>query len=344
MAHSSNCRWRTEAGIALLTLATIAGAEGLMRHHLVQGHFWVAVLDRMGLSDWAIREPAQLQYENLHPDDPDVAGRGISIFGSSQSAVNLDRNAMAKQLDRPVYRRALNGMFALEMCSAQYLLASPRTETAVFYMSPMDLAATTSVRADWMRSLISPQSWMDVVRALGPELAWRNRGPMAEMFAAAHLRLWSYRDGIRWLLFNLTGRTPPQEPFPSDTPASPPPQQSFVIDPDYVEASFRGYGMVLENLKRWGFDIVVFQGEVNPDFRRTVNDEQWKSLENRLATFLQRKEIRQVPLEEYHPDIEHQDWADNTHLNTEGQRKLTTAVIQTLRDRYKRSEGIERVP
>lgn len=325
--------WRREALVVLFSLAAIAGMEGLMRHRLVQGRFWVAVLERMDASDWAMREPAQLHYESLHPDEPSAARRGVSVFGSSQSAVNLDRRVLADKLGRPVYRRSLNGMLALEMCSAQYLLAIPRTGTAVFYMSPMDVAGTTSVRVDWMRSLISPRSWKDVVGVLGPDLAWKNRGALAELSVAAHLRLWAFRDGARWLLFHLAGRPPPFPPrHPGEQSASLPPRP-FVIDPAYVEASFRGYGLVLDNLKKRGFDIVVLQGEVRPLFRQQIPDEYWVPMEKRIQLFLQERAVRYVPLEEYQPNIEPRDWADNTHMNDSGRRKLTDAVIPILEAR-----------
>lgn len=327
---SAKLFWLREAGIVLFSLAVIAGAEGLIRHRLVQGHFWVAVLERMDASDWVMREPAQLHYDNLHPDESPAARRGISVFGSSQSAVNLDRQVLAEQLGRPVYRRALAGMLALETCSAQYMLAVPRTGTAVFYMSPMDVAGTTSVRANWMRSLISPQSWRDVVQVLGPDLAWKNRRPLAELAVAAHLRLWAFRDFVRWLIFHLAGRTPAPTQLRPGESTEPPRQQQFVIEPAYVEASFRGYGMVLDNLKRRGFDVVVFQGEVNPVFRRQIADSQWRALEERIKTFLQERQTCYVPLGEYRPGIELRDWADNTHMNVEGRRKLTAAVVSSL--------------
>lgn len=327
--------WFRRFAIAWAILAGIAFAECLFRESRVQSHFWTILLRRMNPADWAMREPARLRFEVLHPDDPTQVRTGISVFGSSQSAVNLDRKEMARVLGRPVYRRALNGMLALELSSAQYLLSVPRTGTAVFYLSPLDVGGTFSVRADWMRSLICPRSWLDVVRVLGPRLAWRNRGPLAELALAACLKLWAFRDGARWLLFNLAGRPRVPTLRNPDGESGLPQQQLFVVDSAYVEASFRGYGLVFDNLKRWGFDVVVFEGEINPVLRRQIPDEYWLATEARIRSFLREHHVRHVLLSEYRPNIGPQDWLDNTHLNDGGRCKLTGAVIPVLQARLR---------
>ena len=324
--------WSMEALVVLFSLTGVLGAEWLVRIHSVQSNLWVAVLSRLDPADWAMREPAQLHYDNLNPPDLRDASRDISVFGSSQSAVNLDRDEMARRLGRPVFRRAINGMFALELCAAQYMLCVPRVETVVFYMSPLDIAGSTSVRADWMRSLISPRSWSDIVRILGPTLTWENRRALTELATAAHLKLWAFRDGARWILFNLAGRSPHHPPRDGYGQPKEPAVQPFSVDPSYVEASFRGYELVMDNLRRMGVDVVVFQGEVRPSFRQQIPDSYWIPTEERIRSLLTAKHIRHVPLDEYRPDIGLADWADNTHMNDTGRHKLTDAVVAELLD------------
>ena len=318
--------WGVEVAVVVLSLIGLLGAECVIRNRRVQGNLWVALLERLGPLDWGLREPAQLHYENLHAPDSREAGKGVSVYGASQAAVNLDRGELAGQLGCPVFGRALNGMFALEMCAAQHLLAVPRVQTAVFYLSPLDLSANYSVRADWMRCMISPPSWLDVIRVLGPGLAWKNRGALAELGVAAHLKLWSFRDGVRWILYNLAGRSPSHTPSDPEGARKEEALRPFWVDPAYVEAGFRGYELVMERLKAMGTEVVVFEGEVNPDLRRQIPDSYWVPTEERIETFFHAHQVLHVPLREYEPGVGPEDWADHTHMNNEGRRRLTAAV------------------
>ena len=318
------------------TAACVLAAEAGLRNRSVQSHFWTAVISRLEAPDWGLKEPAMLHYENLKAVDGEFIPGGVAIFGSSQGAVNFDREFMARELRRPVIRRALNGMFALEMCAAQPMLAVPRVQTAVFYLSPLDLAANADVRANWMRSLISPRSWMDLVAVLGPRLALENGRSLSELAAASIWRLWAFRDGARWILFNLAGRTPdPVSRQPAEkTP--PPLVKPLEIKPEYVEASFRGYRHVFDRLRGSGFDIVVFQGEINPRLRRQIADDYWLPMEARMRAFFETNGIAYVLRDEYRPGLAPEDWADNTHLNDSGRQKLSRAAVGCLQARLKR--------
>ena len=318
------------------TAACVLAAEAGLRNRSIQSHFWTAVISRLEAPDWGLKEPAMLHYENLKAADGEKIRGGVAIFGSSQGAVNFDREFMARELRRPVIRRALNGMFALEMCAAQPMLAVPRVQTAIFYLSPLDLAANVDVRANWMRSLISPRSWADLVAVLGPRLAFENRRPLSELAAAAVWRLWAFRDGARWILFNLAGRTPdPVSSRPSEkTPL--PLVKPLEIKPEYVEASFRGYRHVFSRLRGLGFDIVVFQGEVNPRLRRQIADDYWVPMEARMRAFFETNGVAYALRDDYRPELAPGDWADNTHLNDSGRQKLSRAAVEYLQTRLKR--------
>ena len=333
--HRSGPRMR---GVWILaaTAACVLAAEAGLRNRSIQSHFWTAVISRLEAPDWGLKEPAMLHYENLKAADGEFIPGGVAIFGSSQGAVNFDREFMARELRRPVIRRALNGMFALEMCAAQPMLAEPRVPSAIFYLSPLDLAANVDVRANWMRSLISPRSWADLVTVLGPRLAFENRRPLTELAAAAVWRLWAFRDGARWILFNLAGRTP--DPVPR-LPAEKTPSQlvkPLEIKPEYVEASFRGYRHVFSRLRSLGFDLVVFQGEVNPCLRRQIADDYWVPMEARMRAFFGTNEVAYALRDDYRPELAPEDWADNTHLNDSGRQKLSRAAVEYLQTQLKR--------
>ncbi len=319
--------------ILVATVALVMAADVGLRNRSIQSHFWTAVISRLEAPDWGLREPAMLHYENLKASDGETIPRGVAIFGSSQGAVNFDRDFLARELQRPVIRRALNGMFALEMCAAQPMLAVPRVQTAIFYLSPLDMAANKAVRANWMRSLISPRSWMDMVTVLGPRLGFENIRPLTELAAASVLRLWAFRDGARWILFNMAGRTPDPVPRqPSDKSHSPL-VQPLEINPEYIEASFRGYRHVFSRLQSMGFDIVVFQGEVNPVLRQQISNNYWMPMETRMRSFFITNGVEYVLCDEYRPDLTPEDWADNTHLNDIGRQKLSQAAVDYLRNR-----------
>ena len=331
-----------QRGVVILVAvgACVLTAEAAIRTRSIQSNFWVAVLSRLDPSDWGMREPAMLHYENLNAaklyDEPLAAPgiaripEGMAIFGSSQGAVNFDRDLMSRALGHPVIRRSLNGMFAFEMCAARQLLVVPRVQTAIFYLSPLDLAANVNVRADWMRSVITPQTWLDLVAVLKPRLALENARPLSELALAARLRLWAFRDGARWLLFHLAGR--PSDPPSRQAGAAPsaPPVKPLVIKPEYVEASFRGYEHLFAQLRELDYDIVVFQGEINPILRRQIDDAYWMPMEGRMRAFFETNGIAHVSLEHYQPRIAPDDWRDNTHLNEKGRQKLTEAVVRYL--------------
>ena len=324
------------AWILAASAACVLAAEVGLRNRSIQSHFWTAVISRLEAPDWGMKEPAMLHYENLKAAAGEKIPGGVAIFGSSQGAVNFDREFMSRELRRPVIRRALNGMFAMEMCAAQPMLAVPRVQTAVFYLSPLDLAANVDVRANWMRSLISPRSWMDLVAVLGPRLAFENKRPLSELAAAAVWRLWAFRDGARWILFNLAGRTPDLGPrHPTDKTPSPL-VKPLEIKPEYVEASFRGYRHVFSRLKSLGFDVVVFQGEVNPVLRRQIADDYWKPMEARMRAFFDANGVAYVLRDEYRPGLGPDDWADNTHLNGAGRQKLSQAAVGYLQRQVNR--------
>ena len=242
------------------TVACVLAAEVGLRNRSIQSHFWTAVISRLDAPDWGLIEPAMLHYENLKAKDGEEIPGGVAIFGSSQGAVNFDREFMARELRRPVIRRALNGMFAFEMCAAQPMLAVPRAQTAIFYLSPLDLAANIDVRANWMRSLISPRSWMDLVAVLGPRLAWENKQPLSELAAASVLHLWAFRDGARWILFNLAGRTPDPAPRDSSDKVPAPSVQPLKVKPDYVEASFADIAIFSNGFGTWATTSWCFRG------------------------------------------------------------------------------------
>ena len=331
-----------QRGVLIFAAAVICVwmAEAALRTRSIQSNFWVAVLSRLDPADWGMREPAMLHYEYLNaaqlydevPSAPEPVRipEGLAIFGSSQGAVNFDRELMTRELGHPVIRRSLNGMFAFEMCAAQQLLVVPRVKTAIFYMSPLDMAANVNVRADWMRSVVSPRTWLDLVEVLTPRLAFENRRPLSELALASGLRLWAFRDGARWLLFHLAGRSPDAPPRQASMASPVPLVKPLEIKPEYVEASFRGYRHMFARLRELGYDVVVFQGEINPILRRQIDDAYWEPMEKRLRTFYAANGVLHVLLGEYRPQIGDDDWKDNTHLNEKGRQKLTQAVIRYL--------------
>lgn len=320
--------WRTEILVLMVTLSGVLCSEFLVRNVYIQRNFWKAVISRLDPSDWAMREPAFLHFDTLRSPDRKDYQRAISIFGSSPAATNIDRDELARRLDRPVIRRALAGTFALEMCSARHMLSVPVVETALFYMSPLDFAGNTAVRADWMRSKISPQSWRDVVSILGPDLALENKRALAELFLASYSKLWAFRDYFLWLLMHMAGLPLPEQH--KHAVDALPPQQAVVLKEAYIQASKRGYQFFMTGLKDLGFNVIVFEGQINPVLRGQFSDEYWVLTQSYMASFCRSNNFRFVPLSEYKPDVHDANWIDNTHLNSAGCQNVTDAIIHYL--------------
>lgn len=320
--------WTREVLIVVLAVALVLAANVLVKVNRIESPLWLATISRLRASDFLLREPLFLQLELAALDPAAPRTRGLTLVGSSQILHGLDSRALSEALGRPVHRRALAGMFTLEACAASEPLVHPPAETAVFYLSPFDVGARKAVINDWKRMLITPETWQDLVQALGPSLAWDNIRPLAELWWSAHCRLWAIRDAPRQILFHLAGPEP--EPETSEAIDTANLSDRHVVDPAWLEASFRALERVLQRMKEAGFRIVVFEGQINPSFRYWATDEFWQETNARIARTVEQAGGRYVPLSEYQPGISSDLWRDNTHVNAEGRRRLTQAIADYL--------------
>lgn len=318
--------WHVELMAAALGLLMVLIANLVIMQPRVESALWLATLSRLRPADYLLREPLLMQLELTALERNGPRSPGFTVIGSSQVLHGLDTLELSRLVHRPVHRRALAGMFSLEACAVSDRLMAPRAKTAIFYLSPFDVAARKGILNDWKRMLVTPGSWRELVQVLGPSLGWENARALGELWWAARCRLWSVRDATRQILFHLAG------PEAGTTPAVLPDTggmakaDKHAIDPVWVEASYRAMERVFKQFSQGGFEIVVFEGQINPAFREWASDEFWATNTDRIRETVRQAGGTYVSLAEYHPDIDASLWRDHTHVNSEGRRRLTQAV------------------
>ncbi len=320
--------WSVELLAVLLALGTLAAMEILIRVPRIQTAFLLAVNIRLSPDAWATREPLQQLLHGLHPPPAAEAAEGVALYGSSQVVMGLDGARLSEITGRPVYRRAVAGMSPIEMCSAQDRLSTPPAKIAVLYLSPFDMASRVYVQTSWMRPLITPRGWRALLPALGPDIVVHTWRDLVELGWSARCRSWALRDYTRILLTSPWGS--PASSNAMGVADTAPAVSSLMIDPVYVEASFRALETMLKHLREEGFSVVAFEGEVNPAFRKSFPDDFWNRTQDRVQATLRSCGARYVPLSSYQPEIQADEWHDHTHVDERGRGKLTHAIADYL--------------
>lgn len=319
--------WRAEGLAVVAALVVVAGCEWVLRRPAVQSAVLLSANARLLPGDWHLKEPLLLQLELQSVRKPD-AREAVALIGSSQVVIGFDAPELAGRLGRPVYRRAIAGMFPLEMALAQDLLLTPRPGAALLYLTPLDPMARFTLQRDWGRMLATPRGLAGLTEALGPSLVRQNARTLVEWAWAARCRLWALRDMARQVLFHLAG--------PGELPAAEPAVAEAAMpaklqkDPAYIDASFRALEQVLRRMTAEGVDVLVMQGQVKPSFRARFDDAYWAQAEERLVRLVEASGARYIPLSAYAPDIGPDDWRDSTHVSEAGRRKLTDAAARLL--------------
>lgn len=313
----------------LLAVAIVLLTEGSFRTFLFQSIFWQSVQARAGNQHLA-REISLLRLEAADPRAH--AEPGFVLLGSSQLVYGIDGPDLAAQTGRPVYRRAVAGLFPTELVASQGWSDFNADNQLAMMLSGFDLGARNDLYPDAIRPLATPAGMRNLVATAGNRMRLRRWRSLIDLCFAAGCDLWRSRDYARFLL---------EHPFaPADLAAAP-------ADNEAIEQQKQAYGHLGDNaemvawcqraLDRFFAEmsgrcrrIVVFEGRVSPAYPA----ENLKTGSKETQEFLLRQQrlgrIRYVPIEEQALDLPSSLWKDMTHVNDAGRRRLTDMFARVL--------------
>jgi hypothetical protein len=319
-------------GPLLAALALVALLDGGSRTYLAQDALWGAVGVRVG-RDYFMSELVTLRRYCLDQHTVGHQRGGTILAGSSQMIYAVDPEFVREKTSRPVYRRALAGMFALEACLAQDYLVVPGAKSVVLLASGLDTGARRSLEANWMRPLATWRGTGDLIACLdaGGRLRWWRQ--LTDLAAGSSSELWRERDYVRHLLFNLAGITTGAQPIlrgNSDLEKQRRDYAELGQHEDLVEAGMKAYQRVLRRFVAEGYEVIVIEGETNPreanEFTRKL-DARTRAMVEQLAKELP---LAYVPRADQQPRVLPGDWLDVLHVNEAGRAKMSQVVSDAL--------------
>ena len=325
-------RWPVAPFLAVLA---VCAAEVAFRLYPSQSLFWQAVRARSGQQHMAreislLREDAAAkahQGQRLTP--------GIVLLGSSQMVYGIDPASLAEQTGRPVYRRAVAGLFLSELVASQDLADFHPGNRLVMMLSGFDLGARDDLYGDAMRPVATPGGMAHLLAAAPPNLLLLRWRTWIDMEFAAGCDLWRSRDYIRFLL---------QNPFaayvqhgvagqPADLQAQKDAYNSLGRNPRMVMLCLESLRRFFQEMSGHCRQIVVFEARVNPAYPAPS----YPALSADMRQFLQEQQarglIRYVPFAEQQLDLPDSAWLDMTHVNETGRVLYTAMFARILSER-----------
>lgn len=330
--------WREWAGW-MLTLSVVLGfvcAECAMRISPAQTAFWLATEFRI-----PAKANMSFQHDVCHVRLETAAMQqvqkpAIVVVGSSQVVEGIDPLLLTQLLPEClVVKRAVSSMRPLEALAAQQYIPIRQGDIVVHYLSEFDFTNSDAFPYAWFRPFASWAGWIDVLHATGWKRVLHDWRGGIDFALAATLELWRQRDWTRTGLFHIWSVPREDLVFDGKIPAN----RSGAWFAGSNRADIGGDFKVSQEQKRamekWiahvaarGASVVVFEGQVNPD---------WRSLERQvlhdetaawLTSFSSRGfPVRYVRMDEDFPE---EDWKDHTHLNEQGREKLTREMGNIL--------------
>lgn len=300
------------------------GCDGALRSYSGQTLLWQSVRVRAGESYFA-RELALFrlyaaEVRRFPPERP-----GVVVAGTSQMLHALDAPSLAEIIGRPVHRRAVAGMFPLELCaSLGFLSFYPRNDLLLMF-SGFDLGARDRIYQDAIRPLATREGVALLYQAADVSFLFRHWRAFVDFTVAAHIELWRSRDYLRWVL---------------DHPLGARSGASHATEREQVNAQRAGYMALGSNRELLQYSgrlmdlfferastkfrrIFVVEGQLNPSYPDR-NVDQLHSLARAIAQNAQRKGwVHYVPIERQKLQLELDDWLDMAHVNNEGRNKFT---------------------
>ena len=327
--------WRRWGLVPLLTLLLVLGAEAAFRGYRAQDLFWQSVRARAG-DAFFTREVSLFRLDVASKRAARARQPGVTVIGSSQMLHALSVVDLSARIGQPVHRRAVAGMFPMEMCAWQGFLQAEEGSTLLMMLSGLDLGARNSLMENAIRPMATPRGLGDLIGAADRRLLLAEWRRFTDLGVASIIDLWRSRDFFQWILQN------PFVPYRSRATAEREVavvreqrrayarlggEQDFVA---YAEESLRRFLFRMSDR----FDrIVIVEGQVNPQY----DPERWQDLSARMLalieTFVAEGRVEFVPIEAQASKITPEMWGDMIHVNPAGREAYTEIFASALLER-----------
>lgn len=318
------------AGVISVILVVVL--ELFARSYFHQSGLWQAVRARAG-TDYFAREVSLFRLEDAAQHARGIAPPGVVVAGSSQMLHALDAGAVGDALGYPVYRRAVAGMFPMELCAARGFLDFQSDNVLLLMLSGFDLGGRDDVYTDAMRPIATGPGIRDFLSVSPwPVIAPRWRSYL-DLWLASGVETWRSRDYARLVI---------QHPFDAkragDIQGEAPVEQqraAFVQlgrDPDMVALSKASLERFLAQMAPRVRRIVVVEGRVNPAYPDAGFHAMSAAMKDFLSDQARAGIIDYWPVERQDMALSPDDWLDMAHVNENGRAKYTALFTRVLRE------------
>jgi len=315
----------------LLALLGVAAIDICLQSYTGQSLFWQAVRARSGHQHQA-REVSLYREEAAACRKKSQIRPGIVLAGSSQILYGVDAAELARRTGKPVYRRAVAGMFLPELAASRDFLVFHPENHVVLWLSGFDLGARDTLYADAIRPQATPTGIRHLLGAAGGAFRLRHWRTYADLLLAATTELWRSRDYARFLLehpFSPAGL--PTEAAPSDDALRQErAYEQLGSNPAMVRLGLQVLSRLLADLSAHCRQVTVVEGRVNPAYPSSELSDLSAELRQCLEDARHRDHIHLIPIEEQLLDLPESFWRDMTHVTPEGRQRLTEELARLL--------------
>lgn len=319
-------RRRCIAPVGVLLLFLVA--EMGLRSAYGQSLLWQAVRVRAGDNFFA-REVALFRLDHALLRNPSP---GVVVAGSSQMLHALDAPKLSELIGAPVYRRAVAGMFPVELCAAAGFLDFNPQNRLLMMLSGFDIGGRDRIYPDAVRPLAT-RSGVRLLREAAPPAFlighWRF---FVDVHFAALSDWWRSRDFIRLMLDRPFG---PRATSRARATAIAGEEQRDAYqmlgrNPMMVEYSLRLLNGFFARMAPRFVEIVVVEGQVNPAYPGGEVAALNARAREAAAQVESAGLIRYQPVSKQTPAIAPEDWLDMAHVNDQGRARYTEIFARAL--------------
>lgn len=310
------------------TLLLFAGAEAGLRSGYGQSLLWQAVRVRAGEHYFA-REVALFRLDHAQMRNP---APGVVVAGSSQMLHALDAPRLSVLIGAPVYRRAVAGMFPVELCAAAGFLDFNTENKLMLMLSGFDIGARDRIYPDAVRPLATRAGVRLLREAASQALLINHWRFFVDVHVAALSDWWRSRDFVRLILERPFG---PRLKSRAAEPAIEGEEQRAAYqmlgrNSTLVDYSLKLLERFFAHMSARFAEIVVVEGQVNPAYPgREVSALHVRAREAATRA-VSAGLIRYHPLSAQAPSIGAEDWLDMAHVDDRGRAKYTELFAGAL--------------
>jgi len=325
------CRWRKYSIVPVAAVLSVVLLEVMVHQYPAQDIFWQAVRARAG-DAFFTREVSLVRLDYASQRASAAKKPGIVVVGSSQMLHALDASLLSKKTGLPVYRRAVAGMFPIELCTWQGFLDAEPGSVLLMMTSAFDLGARDAIYQDALRPLSTARGWRDLVQVARTELLVRNWRKIVDLGFASVCDLWRSRDYARWILQHPM--TPPvtHAQVVETDPNADQQREAYTglgKNEDIVELATSALDVFLRRMSHQFSRIIVVEGRVNPGYQPNRWEELTETAQALLLKLQAEGVLVYVPLHQQNLDLPEARWMDMTHVDAEG-RRLYTELFSRL--------------